>query len=125
MRDHTRLKVFQLADELAVRAYDATRRFPKEERYRLADQIRRAAVSIATNIVEGATRPSEREFARFLDIALGSAKELQYEISLAERFGYLTPDDAFILNDRALQTVRALAGLVSRIRRDEAARKSG
>lgn len=77
MRDHTRLKVLALADKLALTVYRASSQFPHNEQYGLQSQIRRAAVSIAANIVEGCARYSEADYMRFLNIAYGSARELQ------------------------------------------------
>ena len=76
-RDHTKLKVFGMADELAVAIYGATSGFPREERYGLTAQMRRAAVSVPTNIVEGCARRSTRDSLHVLVIALGSASEVQ------------------------------------------------
>ena len=73
MRDHTKLRAFELADEVAVLIYRATRGFPKEEIYGLTSQMRRAAVSVPSNIVEGCARESQAEYLRFLEIAFGSA----------------------------------------------------
>ena len=72
MRDHNKLRAFELADEVAVRAYKITSRFPREELYGLTSQIRRAAVSVPSNIVEGCARESEADYLRFLSIAFGS-----------------------------------------------------
>ncbi len=74
MRDHRRLEVFLLADELAVKVYRETREMPQSERYGLTSQMRRAAVSVPTNIVEGCGRRTEVEFDRFLSIAFGSVE---------------------------------------------------
>jgi len=112
MRDHTNLKVFQLADSLALLVYLHTKRFPSDEKFGLTSQVRRAAVSIAANIVEGAARPSESDFARFLVIAYGSTRELEYELSLATRLGYLTQNGVTELNDLTSQTGRALRALI-------------
>jgi four helix bundle protein len=89
MRDHTRLKVFELADKLALAVYRESQNFPTEERYGLQSQVRRAAVSVAANIVEGSARSTQADYSRFLEIAYGSARELQYEISLCKRLGFL------------------------------------
>ena len=89
MRDHRNLRAFQLADELALIVYSETKTFPKEELFGLTSQMRRAAVSIASNIVEGCARHSERDYLRFLDMAYGSARGLQYQASLAHRLGFL------------------------------------
>lgn len=114
MRDHRKLEVFGLADSLALRVYDATRRFPEDERYGLTSQLRRAAVSIGTNIVEGAARHSSADFLRFLVIAYGSACELEYELSLAERLGYV-PSRSHELQELASRTCKALRGLIAKI----------
>ena len=70
-----------MADELAVLIYDVTRDFPKSEIYGLTSQMRRAAVSVPSNIVEGCARESQAEYVRFLDIAFGSLRELSYQYS--------------------------------------------
>jgi four helix bundle protein len=71
-----------LADELAINVYKATAGFPREEIFGLTSQLRRAAVSIASNIVEGSARFSEAEYVHFLNMAYGSAREVEYQISL-------------------------------------------
>ncbi len=118
MRDHTKLKVFHLADQLALLVYQLTKGFPREERFGLTSQIRRAAVSVAANIVEGAARPTRSDYARFLSIAYGSARELEYELSFAYRLGYLPDANSLELQDLVSQTGRALRALVLAIQRD-------
>ena len=83
------LEVWQLADELAKHVYRATKNFPKEEVYGLTSQLRRAALSVPTNIVEGYSRRGDRELARFIDIALGSLAEVKYLLHFSNGFGYL------------------------------------
>lgn len=89
-RNHEKLRVFQVADALAICVYRHTRAFPLEERFGLQSQLRRAAVSAATNIVEGAARRSRSDYARFIDIALGSATEADYLIDLGHRLQLLS-----------------------------------
>ena len=89
MRPHHKLDAWKQAINLVVDVYKATESFPKEERYGLTSQIRRAAVSIPANIAEGAGRYSNREFAHFLSNAQGSASELETELLISNRLGYL------------------------------------
>ena len=89
MRDHKRLKVFHAADELALLVYKVTRGFPREEQFGLTSQMRRAAISVPSNIVEGCARPTEADYIRFLGTSFASLQELQYQGSLASRLGYL------------------------------------
>ena len=78
MRDHRKLRAFEIADNIVMKVYRVTRGFPKEELFGLTSQVRRAAMSIASNIVEGCARNSEGDYLRFLDMSYGSAKELEY-----------------------------------------------
>lgn len=117
MRDHKRLTVFQLADDLVEHVYRRTIDFPRHEQFGLTSQIRRAAVSIAANIVEGSARNSETEYLRFLNIAYGSARELEYEIDLCRRLGYLQNDEAEVLSEQCVRTSKNLCALILAIRR--------
>lgn len=89
MHDYTQLQVWIDSCSLAVRSYEITSHFPREERYGLVAQIRRSAVSIPSNIAEGSGRESAKDFERFLRISLGSAYELDTQLYLAWRIGYL------------------------------------
>ncbi len=88
MRPHERLEVWRMVD-FTVSVYKATDSFPRDERFGLTSQLRRAAVSVAANIAEGAGRNSSREFAYFLSNAQGSASELATELLIAHRLLYL------------------------------------
>jgi four helix bundle protein len=82
MRDHTKLRAFEVADGLVLNVYKVTKGFPREEQFGLTSQLRRAGVSIASNIVEGCARNSEADYIHFLDMAYGSAREVEYQIGL-------------------------------------------
>ena len=89
MANYRNLIVWQKAHELALFIYRLTDKFPMHERYALATQIRRAALSIPTNIVEGYNRKSKKEFVHFIDIALGSLAELEYLLEFSGDMGYI------------------------------------
>jgi four helix bundle protein len=112
-RDHRKLKVFQLADELVLGIYGATARLPAEERYGLQAQIRRAAVRIPATLVEGSARRTTRDYAHFVVIALGSACEVRYLVSVARRLGMLDAKTAESLEARYDELVRGLQALVT------------
>ena len=114
MRDHKKLRAFELADQLALLVYKQTKDFPREEMFGLTSQMRRAAVSIASNIVEGCARASLADYIRFLDMANGSVCELEYQISLAHRLGYLR--DVADLNALVVETAKVLNGLIRSLR---------
>lgn len=92
MRPHERLEVWQTAVEFVVAVYKQTEQFPKDERFGLTSQIRRAAVSIAANIAEGAGRDSTKEFGYFLSNAQGSASELATELLIAHKLSLLSAE---------------------------------
>jgi four helix bundle protein len=110
MRDPTKLRAFELADKLAVLVYQETARFPQHEQFGLTSQMRRAAVSGASNIVEGCARDSLPDYLRFLTIAYGSVRELQYQASLAERLGFLNQESE--LHGLSIETAKVLNGLI-------------
>ena len=114
MRDHTKLKAFQLADQLVLQVYKYTKSFPKEEKFGLAAQMRNAALSIPSNIVEGCARNTEGDYLRFLDIAHGSARELEYQISVAKRLGFLNSGND--LESKSIEVSKVINGLINSLR---------
>jgi four helix bundle protein len=118
VRDHTKLKAFELADRLALAVYKHTQSFPREEIFGLTAQVRRAAVSVPSNIVEGCARHSEADYLHFLDIAYASCREAEYQISLAARLGYLEAEAHRDLSALFGETGRVLAGLARALRQE-------
>ena len=114
MNSHKDLEVWQKSMDFAIVMYRLTERFPQEERFGLLSQIRRAAVSIPSNISEGAARNSKKEFVQFLYIALGSASELETQLLIAKKLAYLEDESAVI--DDLLSIQRMLMGLIKYLR---------
>jgi four helix bundle protein len=100
MQDFTKLTVWQKAHSFTVNLYQITANFPSEERYGLTNQIRRASVSVESNISEGCGRNGDKEFSRFLDIAQGSAYEVKCQILISRDLGYIGLDIAQLLIDK-------------------------
>lgn len=116
-RDHRKLRAFELADELAIAVYELTQVMPRDERFGLTSQMRRAAVSVPTNIVEGCGRMTQKEYLNFLNIALASARELDYLISLSKRLGFLEPEASRNARRLCDETCRVTTGLTHAIRK--------
>jgi four helix bundle protein len=116
MQDFRNLVVWQKGHELTLRVYQATGTFPKHELFGLTSQMRRAASSVPTNIAEGCGRGSDADFARFLQMAMGSASELEYQLLLSRDLNYLAPDNYEQMNEGVAEVKRMLAGLMQRVR---------
>jgi four helix bundle protein len=116
MRDHRKLKAFELADAIVDVIYKATREFPQEELYGLAAQMRRAAISVPSNIVEGCARGSQADFVRFLYIAFGSLRELHYQLGLSKRLGFLAERDFSAIEPKIVEAEKVLNGLIVSLR---------
>ena len=112
MRDFRELKVWQKAHGLTLAVYKATACFPKVELYGLTAQMRRASVSISANISEGAGKNSRADFARFLQISLGSASEVEYELLLARDLGYLDRVGHDNLTEQTVEVKRMLTRFI-------------
>ena len=119
-RDPGKLKVFQLADGLVIEAYRLTRSLPPEERYGLQAQIRRAAVSVPTNLVEGCARRSTKDYLYFVGVALGSASEVRYLLNLARRFEFVAASEAEALEGGYSELIRGLQRLIDVLARPAA-----
>src|SRR5690606_15035286 len=95
MKTHKDLDVWKLSVELVLDIYKITKNFPKEEIYGLTSQIRRSAISIPSNIAEGAGRNSKKEYVHFLYNSMGSLSELETQLMIAEKIGYLVSSKVF------------------------------
>ena len=119
MRDHRKLRAFELADRLAVEVYRLTAGFPKSEQFGLTAQMRRAAVSVASNIVEGCARHTEADFLHFLDVAYGSCRELGYQLSLAFKLEFSKRQTHEAVFETCEETAKVLNGLLHAFRKKE------
>ena len=111
------LRVYQQAKNLVLYVYDLLRLFPKEEQYALCDQLRRAVVSIPSNIAEGEGRSSVKEQAHFMEIALGSLNEVMCQLELANELRYINKNQLFEVEEQVKSVAQMLAGLRNSKRR--------
>ena len=116
MRDFRELKVWEKAHLLTLKIYNVTKGYPKEELYGLTSQIRRACVSIPTNIAEGCVRSSDADFARFLYIALGSTSELEYLIVLSNDLKFIENELQVELNIEINEIKKMLITLIKKLK---------
>lgn len=118
MQDFKKLVVWQKAHDLTLDVYRATAPFPATEIYGLTSQMRRSSASIPANIAEGCGRDGNVEFARFVQIAFGSASELEYQLLLAHDLGYLDADRFSTLTTQIVEVKRMLGGLLRKLRQE-------
>ena len=111
-KPHKKLDLWNAAMELAVDIYSATESFPKDKRYSLTDQIRRAAASVPSNVAEGAGRQTRKEFVNYLHMAQGSLSELDTQLELVRRLGYLGCDNWMIFDRQVERIDKMLSGLI-------------
>jgi four helix bundle protein len=116
MRPHEKLDVWRKAIEFVLEVYKATESFPKEEKFGLTSQVRRAAVSVPANLAEGAARSSRKEFAHFISNAQGSASEVETELLIAYRLGYLSEAKYSLLRGAHDDLGKMLNGLSRHVR---------
>lgn len=116
MQDFRNLQVWQKAHELTLAVYRMTQRFPRDEAYGLTSQMRRSAASVPANIAEGTCRGGDTDFGRFVQIAFGSASELDYFVLLSRDLGYLTEDEHTFFHDSIQELRRMLNALLQKLR---------
>jgi four helix bundle protein len=118
MRDYTKIDAWRIADDLTVAIYSLSRSFPREELYGLTSQLRRASYSVPSNIAEGSSRESKRDYLHFLYIARGSMTEAQYFVHLACRLGYIEQTAKDELAVHFKQAFACLHGLIKAVAKE-------
>ncbi len=121
MKNFRDLQVWHKAHALTLTSYQATSVFPKQEMYGLTSQIRRCAVSVAANIAEGCGKRGNGEFYRFLNVALGSASELEYHFLLARDLNFISEESYKSLDHSVVEIKRMLASLACKVQADRMA----
>jgi four helix bundle protein len=116
MKNFRELKVWQKSHELTLGIYKVTSRFPKEEMYGLTSQLRRASSSVPANIAEGCGRKGDAELSRFMQIAMGSASEVEYHLLLAKDLGLMDVKQHLKLEAETIEVKRMLASFITAIR---------
>jgi four helix bundle protein len=111
-KPHKKLDAWKLSMDLVIDVYRETDKFPNRERYGLLDQIRRATISIPSNIAEGAARQTKKEFTNYLHIAQGSLSELDTQVELAKRLGYMDEASRKLLDQRMERIDKTISGLI-------------
>ncbi|HKK45609.1 MAG TPA: four helix bundle protein [Balneolaceae bacterium] len=118
MRDFKKLSVWEKSHKLVLSIYKSTSTYPKQELYGLISQMRRSASSIPYNIAEGCGRNSQPQFARFLNIAFGSASELEYQVILSKDLGFIDNNKSKELNENITEIKRMLFSLLQKVQTD-------
>jgi four helix bundle protein len=118
MQDFRKLEVWQRSHALTLKVYELTRSFPADEKFGLTSQLRRAAVSVELNLAEGSSRGSDADFRRFVQMALGSASEVECQLLLAKDLGFLTMASHAGLEAEVQQTKRKLIRLSQKLMAD-------
>ncbi|MBX3004994.1 MAG: four helix bundle protein [Anaerolineales bacterium] len=118
MKDFRKLQVWEKSHLFALHVYKATAQFPAAELYGLTSQLRRAAVSVPSNIAEGVGRGSDADMRRFLQIAFGSASEIEYQLLLAFELKFLNSEQHTLLNQDITEVKKMLSSLIRKLKAD-------
>lgn len=118
MKNFRELNVWKKAHQLTLKIYQTTNTFPREEMYGLTSQMRRACASVPTNIAEGCGRNSDAELARFFDISMGSASELEYLLLLTRDLNLINSPDHSEFTSEVVEIKRMLASFIKKLRAD-------
>ena len=118
-KPHKKLKVWQLGVEIVVEVYELTDSFPPDEKFGLISQMRRCAVSIPSNVAEGAGRHTNKEFINFLHIAQGSLAELDTQLEIALRLRFISQEFWKALDSKLLEEDKMLSGLINSLRKSK------
>ena len=118
MRDYRKIRAWQVADQLALAIYDATRSFPREETFGLTSQLRRAAVSAPANLAEGSARMTKKDYHHFLHVARGSLAETDYLLNLSARLGYVGNERLTALTDLTQEARATLQALINAVAKE-------
>ena len=119
---YRKLVAYTKASDYVIHVYALLKKFPKEEQYAMCDQLRRAAVSIPSNIAEGMGRVSNKDRAHFVEIAYGSLMETECQLEIAEKLGYISQEDLQVIDDEGTELERLLSGLRASMLKEEAER---
>ncbi len=115
MQDFRKLEVWQKAHALTLQVYKLTQCFPTEERFGLTNQLRRASVSVESNLAEGSSRGSDPDFRRFVQMAVGSTSEVECQLLLARGLGYLSAPEHLLVEQEVQQIKRMLIRLLQKL----------
>ncbi len=118
MRDYRNIKAYKISDQLVVEIYRTSKGFPKEELYGLTSQLRRAAISVPSNIVEGSSRSHNKEYLQFLYISRGSLAETEYLLNIAARLGYLNEEEYLKIDTMLKGAAKTLYGLIKSVEKE-------
>ncbi|MDN3669101.1 four helix bundle protein [Echinicola jeungdonensis] len=115
MHNFRNLKVWQKAVDFAVKVYFTTKEFPSEEKYGIVSQMRRASVSVPSNIAEGSAKSSKKTFCNSLETSLGESYELETQLEISKRVGLITEEKSTLLEDDLIEIKRMINGFKSKI----------